>query len=71
MVISNARHYEALLRASQALNEVQSGIKAKLTTDLLAHHLRDALYHLGSITGSEIVPDDILGSIFSKFCIGK
>jgi tRNA modification GTPase len=46
------------------------GLRAGLSNDLLAPDLREAIYHIGSITG-EITPDDILGNIFSNFCIGK
>lgn len=69
-VISNTRHYEALLLSEQALQRVAEGLNAKLPQDLLSADLRDALYHLGSITG-EITTDEILDSIFRNFCVGK
>ena len=53
-----------------ALGEVRKSLDAQLSSDLVVIDLRDALYHLGTITGS-VTNDDILGSIFSKFCIGK
>ena len=57
-------------QAMQALAQVAEGLEAGIPADLLAVDLRDALHHLGSITG-EVVTDDILGNIFSRFCIGK
>lgn len=69
-VVTNARHHSALQRAQLALQEVEQGMDAGLTGDLLAEHLRMALFHLGEITG-QINTEDLLGNIFSKFCIGK
>lgn len=68
--VTNARHYTALQRALESIGEVQQNIDAALPTDLLAVDLRQAIYHIGSITG-EISSDEVLGSIFSRFCIGK
>ena len=53
-----------------ALDEVSKGLDVKLPPDLLAIDIRDALYHLGTITG-KVTSDEILSSIFSRFCIGK
>ena len=69
-IVSNARHYEALRKTEAALLQVKKGLKNKISGDLLAIDLRQALYYLGSITG-EISTDDLLGNIFSRFCIGK
>lgn len=69
-VVTNARHYEALRKASSALNKVKDSLVSGLTPDLLAEDLRDALSHLGTITG-EVTPDEVLGEIFGRFCIGK
>ncbi|MFB9296322.1 tRNA uridine-5-carboxymethylaminomethyl(34) synthesis GTPase MnmE [Persicitalea jodogahamensis] len=69
-VVTNQRHYEHLLKTSQALDEVLSGLDSGITGDFLAQDIRLALYHLGEITGT-IVSDDLLANIFSKFCIGK
>ena len=69
-LVTNIRHYEALLRASESLQSVQQGLETNLPTDLVSQDLREALYHLGSITG-EITTDEILGTIFSRFCVGK
>ncbi|UPT66149.1 MAG: tRNA uridine-5-carboxymethylaminomethyl(34) synthesis GTPase MnmE [Sphingobacteriales bacterium JAD_PAG50586_3] len=70
LVVTNLRHYEALKNASAALDKVNTGIANRTSGDFLAIDLRQALYHLGEITGA-ISPEDILGSIFSRFCIGK
>jgi tRNA modification GTPase len=69
-LVTNARHEGALAKAEDALVRVISGMQCNLTSDLLALDLKDAIYHLGLITG-EIYSDDLLGNIFSKFCIGK
>lgn len=69
-IITNLRHFEALSRARQALFEVLAAINQGLSGDLLATDIREALFHLGSITG-EISVEEVLGSIFSRFCIGK
>lgn len=71
VIITNIRHKEALVNASEALHNVEVGMKTGLTGDLLAFHLRDSLRHIGSITGQIDVDKDILGTIFGKFCIGK
>lgn len=69
-LVTNVRHYEALLHASESLKQVQQGLEMSAPTDLISQDLRESLYHLGSITG-EITTDEVLGSIFSRFCIGK
>lgn len=69
-VVSNSRHFEALNKAFEALNEVQKGMDANISSDLMAIDIRQALFHLGEITG-EITTDDLLGNIFANFCIGK
>lgn len=70
VLLTNARHFEAMKHIVDALGEVRKSLDAQLSSDLVVIDLRDALYHLGTITGS-VTNDDILGSIFSKFCIGK
>jgi len=70
MLISNSRHYESLQHSLKALAEVEKGLVSNIPADLLSTNIRNALYHLGEISG-EITTDDILGTIFSKFCIGK
>ncbi|MDO1448914.1 tRNA uridine-5-carboxymethylaminomethyl(34) synthesis GTPase MnmE [Rhodocytophaga aerolata] len=69
-LITNIRHYESLRQTYQALQTVLTSINTGLSGDLLALDIRSALYHLGEITG-EITTDDLLATIFSKFCIGK
>jgi len=69
-VVTNARHYEALSKSLSAVQEVALSIEAQIGTELLAQHIKAALEHLGEITG-EVTNDEILGNIFSRFCIGK
>ena len=69
-LVTNLRHYEALTRASGDLAAVRTGLDSGLSTDLLAEDLRSAIRELGSIFG-EITTDEVLGSIFRDFCIGK
>ena len=69
-LVTNMRHYEALERALDSLRQVSLGLHRKSPTELLAQDLRDAISELGSIFG-EVSTDEILGSVFSKFCIGK
>ena len=69
-IITNIRHYEALKNALEALEKVEEGLMNHLSGDLLAIDIRETLYHLGSITGA-VSNDELLGNIFSRFCIGK
>ena len=69
-VISNVRHLTALERAGAALAEAAEGIELEATQELVALDIRHAIHYLGEITG-EITTDEVLGNIFSKFCIGK
>ena len=69
-IVTNSRHYAALLRALEEINKVEDGLNAELSGDLLAIDIRQALHHFGEITG-EITNDDLLGNIFANFCIGK
>lgn len=69
-IITNSRHYEALMLSKDSLEKTMTGLKENLSNDLLATHIRAALHYLGEITG-EITTEDILESIFSKFCVGK
>jgi tRNA modification GTPase len=70
VLLSNVRHYEAMQRVQQALDNVHRGLEDGTPADLVAVDLRDALYHLGTITG-EVTSDEVLGNIFGRFCIGK
>jgi len=69
-IVSNSRHFEALNNAYNSINEVKKGIDSQVSTDLFAIDIRQALFHLGEITG-EVTTDDLLGNIFANFCIGK
>jgi tRNA modification GTPase len=69
-IITNTRHYYSLTKALEEILKVQKGIDSKLTSDLMAIDIRQALYHFGELTG-EITNDDLLGNIFANFCIGK
>lgn len=70
LVVSNIRHYEALAQASESLQRAIRAVHSGISADLVSEEVRQVLHHLGTITG-EITTDDVLGSIFSKFCIGK
>ena len=70
IIITNLRHYEELQLTLHEIKAIINGIEENISTDLLTINIRQALFHLGSITGS-ITTDDLLGNIFSKFCIGK
>ncbi|MDL1913429.1 MAG: tRNA uridine-5-carboxymethylaminomethyl(34) synthesis GTPase MnmE [Bergeyella sp.] len=69
-VITNKRHYEALQKSLDAINKVKDALSSHIFTELLAYELRQVLEYLGEISG-EVTNDEILGNIFSKFCIGK
>jgi tRNA modification GTPase len=69
-IVTNARHYEALKKVSESLQRVLDGFRDGIPTVLIATDVRQAIYYLGLITG-RITPEDILGEIFSRFCIGK
>ena len=70
IVISNSRHFEALIKALKAIEEVNVGLKNNISGDLLSVDIRRSIEHLAEISG-EITNDDVLGNIFSNFCIGK
>lgn len=69
-IITNTRHYNALLKALEEVDKVKSGLQNNVPSDLLSIDIRQALFHFGEITG-EITSDDLLGNIFANFCIGK
>ena len=71
VIITNARHYDALLRAHEALQRVLAGLDMQMSGDLLSEDLRQALDILAEITGGQITPNEVLGNIFKNFCIGK
>ena len=68
--ISNSRHYDILNKTYEEIHKVKTSIGNKISSDLLAIDIKQAIYYLGELTG-EISNDEILGNIFSKFCIGK
>ncbi len=70
VVVTNLRHYEALTRALAAIRRVEKGLDLQISSDFLSQDIRECMFYLGEITG-QISTDEILGNIFSKFCIGK
>lgn len=70
LMVTNARHYEALTAGADALQRVLTGLQTGISTDFVAQDVREALHHLGLVTGA-VTTADLLTSIFSHFCIGK
>lgn len=70
VIITNQRHYEALQKSLASVRKVEEAVNFQITTELLSYELRNALENLGEISG-EFTNDEVLGNIFSKFCIGK
>tara|TARA_B100000780_G_scaffold262194_1_gene215142 strand:- start:3125 stop:4513 length:1389 start_codon:yes stop_codon:yes gene_type:complete len=70
VVVSNSRHFHALTQANDALIRALEGLNTGITGDFIAMDIRQSLHYLGELTG-QITTDDLLGNIFSKFCIGK
>lgn len=71
VIVTSARHYSSLCSAKEALTRVIGGLHSNLSGDLISEDLRQVLYHLSEITGGAITPHEVLGNIFSHFCIGK
>ncbi len=71
IIISNTRHYNALIKALKSLDDVIKSLKNNVTGDLLSIDLKESIYQIGLISGKIDIDQDILSSIFSKFCIGK
>lgn len=69
-IVSNTRHFEALRKSEESLQAVYDGLSNGITGDFIAMDIRSALFYLGEVTG-EITNDDLLDSIFTRFCIGK
>ena len=69
-IVTNNRHYDSLLKALESIQKVKEAMEEGLASDLMAIDIRQALFHLGEITGN-VTTDDLLGNIFSNFCIGK
>ena len=70
-IVSNVRHYQALKKAYASISRVLEGISTGIPSDLVAQDLRDCIHQLSEITGTTIASEDVLKSIFSKFCVGK
>lgn len=70
VIVTNARHYQALVRAREALDRGIADLREGISGDFVSQDIRECMHYLGEITG-EITTDDILGEIFSHFCIGK
>ena len=71
IIVTNARHYDALVRAHDSIHRVIDGLQIQLSGDLLSEDLRQALDTLAEITGGQITPNEVLGNIFKNFCVGK
>ena len=71
VIVTNARHYDALLRAHDSIQRVIDGLQQQLSGDLLSEDLRQALDILAEITGGQITPQETLNNIFQHFCVGK
>ncbi len=69
-IVYNLRHFEALDHATSSIDAIYNGFKSNVASDLIAIDIKQALYYLGTITG-EVSNEEILGNIFSRFCIGK
>ena len=70
MILTNGRHYAALLRGSEALKRARVALDTGLSADFIAQDVRESLHHLGTLTGTISTPD-LLASIFTRFCVGK
>ena len=71
IIVTNARHYDALVRAHDSIQRVIDGLQIQLSGDLLSEDLRQALDTLAEITGGQITSNEVLGNIFKNFCVGK
>ncbi|HDZ03916.1 hypothetical protein LCGC14_0199100 [marine sediment metagenome] len=69
-IVTNTRHYDSLLKSLEEIEKVQFAMKENISSDLMAIDVKEALYHLGEITG-QVTNDELLGNIFANFCIGK
>ena len=70
IIVTNVRHYEALTRALEAIRRVQEGLSTGLSGDFISQDLRECIFHLSDIVG-EVTTEEVLQSIFSRFCVGK
>lgn len=70
IIVTNARHFEALTHALEAIHRVQEGLNSSLSGDFISQDLRECIFHLSDIVG-EVTTDQVLQNIFRYFCIGK
>ena len=70
ILMTNARHHEAMQKSANALKTAKENLQASMPIDIISSDIREALHYLGEITG-EVTTEEVLGNIFSKFCIGK
>ncbi len=70
VIITNVRHYEALVKALEAIQRVQQGLRMNISGDFLSQDIRESIFYLSNIVG-EVTTDQMLGNIFGRFCIGK
>ena len=70
VIVTNARHYEALTHALEAIGRVQQGLVNNLSGDFVAQDIRECIFHLSDIAG-EVTNDMVLQNIFQHFCVGK
>ena len=70
LIVTNARHYEALTHALESIHRVQEGLSTHLSGDFISQDLRECIFHLSDIVG-DVTTDEVLGNIFRRFCIGK
>ena len=70
VIVTNLRHYEALVRALDSIHRVQDGLQTSLSGDFISQDLRECIHHLSDIVG-EVSTDSVLQNIFKHFCIGK
>ena len=71
IIVTNARHYDALVRAHDSIGRVIDGLQMQLSGDLISEDLRQAINTISEITGGQITPNEVLGNIFKHFCVGK
>lgn len=71
IIVTNARHYAALTAALADIRRVRQGLSTQLSGDFVAQDLRECLFHLAEITGGAVTTDEVLGTIFKNFCVGK
>jgi len=71
VVVTNARHYAALTAALDDVRRVRRGLQSGISGDFVAQDLRECIHHLAEITGGEVTTDEVLGTIFKNFCVGK